>query len=523
MMTASALEFVLDALRPLLQASLPQRLDTLDTLRQALHDRRSRLLVFGAYNAGKSTLVNALLGREEAPVGDIPTTLRTAEYDWGRRILLDTPGVNAPVEHESVAAETLRTAQRILFVVREGNQDCADVYDRLFELLGERRPVILLINHQYAKIEEAEALRARLLDVLLTQAARREVPDAHIAALPVLLLNARLALRGRLESSAVFVRESGLEDVGTRLEQWLEACEREHPPVAQIQADIKRELLQPLLASLKANGAPQEALTRSAEDLAQLEQRLRWLTERTQNRLATMIYPLQPQIGAALDQSQGQVDVLQARLAELAAGVAEDMAGWLEAELVPLYAEANRLVDRLRTTRVTADPASHAEYDLTKDILESVGKLTLTGVRAIRKEHLLELLKAGRAAKIPWLKGRWETTLEKWAGKAMPWIQAGVAVLEIGLAQYGQHQHNTERQRAALQRQQWIEEIASALIAAIQDAAMQALAEVETQIVLPLRQQHEAQVQAADGHQQTILQVKTWLAMCAPSMPEPVS
>lgn len=517
MMTDTRMDSVLDALEPLLRQHLPHRLETLGSLRQALLDQRSRLLVFGAYNAGKSTLVNALLGREEALVGDIPTTDRTAEYAWGTRVLLDTPGVNAPHAHEAVAEETLRAAQRILFVVREGNQDCADVYDRLFKLLVAKRPAVLLINHQYTNIEEAEALRTRMLDILLMQANRYGVTDTQIAALPVLLLNARLALRGRLESKASFRSESGFEDVSARLEQWLSDCERERPRAAQIQADLVRELLQPLLDHLHANDAPEDTVARAAGELAQLEQRLGWLTARMKSRLATMVYPLQPRIGEALDRSQGQTEVLQARLAELSAGVAEEMAAWLDGELAPLYADADRWLDHLRATRVAADPTGRTESDVAKAVLESVGTLTLTGVRALRQEHLLELLKAGRAAKIPWLKGRWETTLNKWAGKAMPWIQAGVAVVEIVKAEYSQHQDNEKRRRAALQRQQWIEEIASALIAGIQDVAIQTLTTVDAQLIGPLREQHAVQTQAADAHQRTILQVRMWLGWFEPS------
>ena len=48
-------------------------------------------MLFGAYNAGKSTLINALLGEERAVVGDIPTTDAVHRYDWDGHIMLDTP------------------------------------------------------------------------------------------------------------------------------------------------------------------------------------------------------------------------------------------------------------------------------------------------------------------------------------------------------------------------------------------------------------------------------------------------
>ena len=52
------------------------------------------IMVYGVYNAGKSTLINALIGQNIAPAGDIPLTDRVDEYRWGQYAILDTPGVD---------------------------------------------------------------------------------------------------------------------------------------------------------------------------------------------------------------------------------------------------------------------------------------------------------------------------------------------------------------------------------------------------------------------------------------------
>ncbi|MBK1618498.1 hypothetical protein CKO42_08610 [Lamprobacter modestohalophilus] len=515
-MNTVLMDSVLTELKPLLQAFLPQRLQTWEQLNQAVQDQRARVLVFGAYNAGKSTFVNALLGRVSAAMGDSPTTQRSAEYDWGARILVDTPGVNAPDQHEAVATETLRAAQNILLVVREGDQDCADVYTRLFALLSEQRPVMLLINHQYTKIEEAEALRQRVLDLLLSQATERGLAETLVEALPVLLLNANLALRGRLQPSPACLRESGFEDVSARLEQWLNRCEQQHSQLEQLQGAIARELLQPLLEQLDdTQDAFHDGLAHEAEALTQLQQRLRWLSERAYHRLVARVTALLPDIGAALDQSQGQADVLSASLTELGTNVADELSGWLAEELAPLYADADVLLERYRPNPWMGDAFKHRQQASGHSFTAAVGQIASNGIQAIDKDHILMLLKAGRAAKIPWLKGRWERTLNNWAGKAMPWIQVGRLVLEIGLAEYEQHKENTERRRVAMQRQQWIEEIASSLIEAVQDALKQALAEVDTQLLAPLRDAQQAQQQNADTRQRTILRVREWLVLFA--------
>ena len=63
-----------------------------------LQEEKPKVLVYGIYNAGKSTLVNVLCGKEVAEVGDRPTTAKTQPYDAGKYILMDTPGSDAPIE-----------------------------------------------------------------------------------------------------------------------------------------------------------------------------------------------------------------------------------------------------------------------------------------------------------------------------------------------------------------------------------------------------------------------------------------
>ena len=67
-----------------------------EELERLFAEQTPQVMLYGAFNAGKSTLVNALLGREEAAVQDIPTTFQVDRYPWNGLCLLDTPGINAP-------------------------------------------------------------------------------------------------------------------------------------------------------------------------------------------------------------------------------------------------------------------------------------------------------------------------------------------------------------------------------------------------------------------------------------------
>ena len=70
----------------------------------------------GIYNAGKSTLLNALCGEETFPTGDIPTTKAIARAEFGGAMYIDTPGLNAEVEDDQETQKAYQSADFILFV-----------------------------------------------------------------------------------------------------------------------------------------------------------------------------------------------------------------------------------------------------------------------------------------------------------------------------------------------------------------------------------------------------------------------
>jgi GTP-binding protein EngB required for normal cell division len=67
-----------------------------------------RLAVMGQYNAGKSTLINALLGEKRAETGDAPTTRQPCAYDLRDFSIVDLPGGDARPEEQQEAQRTDR-------------------------------------------------------------------------------------------------------------------------------------------------------------------------------------------------------------------------------------------------------------------------------------------------------------------------------------------------------------------------------------------------------------------------------
>jgi GTP-binding protein Era len=112
--------------------------------------------IIGRPNAGKSTLLNRIIGTKIAIVSDKPQTTRTRilgvkHYPDAQIVFLDTPGIHRPLHRMNVrmvdaAVETLREVDAVLLVhdasSRAGKGD--EYVSKL--LAGVKIPVLLVLN-----------------------------------------------------------------------------------------------------------------------------------------------------------------------------------------------------------------------------------------------------------------------------------------------------------------------------------------------------------------------------------------
>lgn len=108
--------------------------------------KRVRMMVMGAPNVGKSTLVNALLKRKAAKTGDEPAVTRHQSrfaLDDGND-LIDTPGLMSP----SIPSERVAYLLAASHLIGPESYTGEDVPGFLGDLLAERYPALLRTRYE---------------------------------------------------------------------------------------------------------------------------------------------------------------------------------------------------------------------------------------------------------------------------------------------------------------------------------------------------------------------------------------
>lgn len=123
------------------------------TAERILNETRAKespvIMFYGLYNAGKSTLINALSQANVAKVGDIPTTTSIQRIPWKGYILTDTPGIDAHAKHTEIAENEILSSDVILFVMDNADTfDNALVYRAILHILDMGKPLAVIVNQK---------------------------------------------------------------------------------------------------------------------------------------------------------------------------------------------------------------------------------------------------------------------------------------------------------------------------------------------------------------------------------------
>lgn len=190
-----------------------------------LQEQKPKVLVYGIYNAGKSTLVNVLCGKEVAEVGDRPTTAKTQPYDAEKYILMDTPGIDAPIEHEMEADENMNNCHVILFVVSsKGGFESRKNYERMVEMIQRGLPFYIILNDRGSATtdeqehqRELESIQQKIITNLIQVSGDDHIDEKY----EVITLNTKRAWTGIQKGKQILVEKSGIRALQLRLENLL--------------------------------------------------------------------------------------------------------------------------------------------------------------------------------------------------------------------------------------------------------------------------------------------------------------
>lgn len=171
------------------------------------------IMVYGICNAGKSSILNELMGKDLAAVNDIPETDRVTYYDWQGYRIADTPGISAPKIHQDVTQQHLRKADVVLFVMSTtGSNEKRENYVRMKEIADAGKKIIIVLNDKNGDLgKNDEAIRQikQKVAVNMQQLGINDVDEKY----HIVTVNAKRALLGRKKSKPALIERSGMDEL----------------------------------------------------------------------------------------------------------------------------------------------------------------------------------------------------------------------------------------------------------------------------------------------------------------------
>jgi predicted GTPase len=191
-----------------------------------LNDFNPTLMIYGTYNAGKSSTLNALFGQEEmAKTGDIPETAEVCPYLYKGYTIFDTPGINAPIEHEEITKEHLKKCEIILFVLsNDGSLEEEFIYEKISEIVKSNKPIIIVLNNKRnTEMGSIEAINEiDKVNVNLSKIGDRNGIEKIENKVKLCMINAKTALKGKIENKQLLLKKSNLLELENMINSLLD-------------------------------------------------------------------------------------------------------------------------------------------------------------------------------------------------------------------------------------------------------------------------------------------------------------
>jgi len=188
---------------------LPSSKQNIQRLDYLMNDAKlPRIAVFGTYNHGKSTLLNALVGNEIFKAADKRETTKIKEHEHNGIVWVDTPGLGADVakEDDRIAKESAFKIADFIFIVHNIQAGELDKFEnQLYSQLmrqdrNYKKKLFLFLTHtDQLDAEKLESVRNKI---------REQKPN-----LDIFSVSATRYLKGVSEKKQKLIEISGMTEV----------------------------------------------------------------------------------------------------------------------------------------------------------------------------------------------------------------------------------------------------------------------------------------------------------------------
>ena len=161
-------------------------------------------------------------------------TDRITEYDAGKYILIDSPGIDAPMRHEEIADRQIKECHMILFVISsKGGFESRTNYEKMNALIHRGVPFYIVLNERGEALpkdperraavlcqheEELNQIKRKIIDNLVKVSGERNISEKY----EVIVLNAQRAWNGIKQGKPAIVDKSNLPALRSRILSILE-------------------------------------------------------------------------------------------------------------------------------------------------------------------------------------------------------------------------------------------------------------------------------------------------------------
>lgn len=438
---------------------------------QRASDATPVVIVFGIYNAGKSTLLNALMGEERAAVADRPETSVVTAYEWNGFRLLDTPGIDAPAEHERVSREQLSRSDVVLFILSTtGSFDEKAIYDEIVTIVKAGKPLMVIVNNKdgYAESDiNYRFIYEKIISNIDNAGQKNGLIDLS-KKVPVRLVNAELALNGKLSNRNNLIAASGLTPLARDIETMLRQTGA-HDVASTLRQRVLK-LIDAALAKLNSMETSvdakliteQQAVVRGEKErvFATVAGAVRRAAIRFSSDFhlaveardeSAMQAAMQTAVAATTQAMEREITAAGAILSAIGASLAD-----IDPIRVATAATNGQFKSEAFQENKTQDTSNSVIFDNMKSFVSQVGKESAEKATQAATKAALELTKEW----IPSLmKGTGKKTIEKmagnagrFAGRAAPFIGPAIDTVR-GIYEYYQETKKQEEYLQAMQRQ----------------------------------------------------------------------